>query len=137
MNRVFVLMPTDKPLEGAARFGELVAVYDAESYRPSVWDPEFVRQALARMSTARYDPLEDLVVVTGPVMPVTTWIGALCAKYGQIRALCFDYRYQQYVDRVVGDVTSSHHKDIKHVDAPLPPVVVSVGPGAAPRLSRG
>lgn len=101
--RVFVLQPGNKDFSGASRYGELVHVYDKNESRPSIWDSEYVSEALDRLADAQYHPHVDFVLLAGHMVPTVLFCCALCNAYPAPQALCYDIVSGNYVIRRLGN----------------------------------
>lgn len=101
--RVFMLMPHDKNVRASRRFGELVVVFDKNESRPSIWDPEFLMEALDRMQDYQFDATRDHILVVGSMVPVVMWCAATMHRWPGTRILCFDIASGDYVSRTLGD----------------------------------
>lgn len=102
-SRVFMLMPHDKNLSDARRFGELVMLYDKRESRPSIWDPAFLLEALDRLQDYQYDPERDFVLLAGHMVPTVLFCCAIVQRWPKTRALCYDMISGSYQPKSLQD----------------------------------
>lgn len=116
--RVFFLQGSDRfNTEPANRYGERVFLFTSDL--PSPLNPSGVAtHGLQRMEELRFNPEEDYVALTGPVVPLVVFISALVATYGDhaLRFLIFDARHGTYqerhfhIDSIVDSVFNPAHE---------------------------
>lgn len=101
--RVFILQPGNKDFSGADKFGDVAYIYDKNEPRPSIWDENFVREALDRLVDADYQPRHDYVMLAGHMVPIVLFCCALCNAYPAPKVLCYDIVSGNYVTRSLGN----------------------------------
>lgn len=101
-SRVFMLMPHDKNVSRARRFGELEMIYDRNESRPSIWDEAMYDEAVDRLGELDYDASRDFILIAGTMVPVVTFVARLVAELGQVKTLCYDMVSGEYVEKKMG-----------------------------------
>lgn len=99
--RVFILMPHDKDVRRAQRFGEIVYLFGDEN-RASIWDGELMREAINRLDALKYDPETDYILAVGAQVPLIQFIGAVVDQWEAPQVLLWDMPNRCYVARRLG-----------------------------------
>lgn len=95
-------MPTDKGLREAKRYGDVEFIFSDGESHPSIWDAEFIDEALDRLADRAYDPGVDYVVLAGPMVALVLFTTALCCAYPTPLALCYDIISGRYAPKKLG-----------------------------------
>ncbi len=85
-----LLEPTELSVSKAERFGDLVYVFHTKKELPAVSSRNFAIKVLERLRELGFDPVEDYVVLTGKILPMTALVALLVAEHGGIKALYFN-----------------------------------------------
>lgn len=102
MSNVYVLEPTRLDISGLSQHGHVKFVFDERSQRPSIWDPAYIRCAVARMQSMGYDPDCDYVAIVGHVACLVMLSTALAQLYPSAKVLYFSAPTREYVVRRLG-----------------------------------
>ncbi len=98
--RVFVPIRSKHDLSAAEAFGPVVLLIRNLPF--SVDRPEMVSRLLrAELQRQQFDPSRDFVAVVPPLISGAMLYGLVLSEYGQVRALFFDARTGEYVERTM------------------------------------
>ena len=105
MHRVFLIEDTDLDISGLREYGTLTYLFNDSENRRSFQDEKLDEQIISQFSRANFDPDKDYIAIVGKLIPVTITMTAVVSTYGCVKALAFDARTSQYVERELGKVT--------------------------------
>jgi len=111
MSRAFQLEPTSLDVTKAARFGEVVRLFNHPRQHPSPLKSVFAAEVVRRLLDEHFDPSRDYVIVTGAITPMVAMVAAVVAQFGEVRALCFDVS-ESVRDYVVVTMGERHYATV-------------------------
>lgn len=102
MNRPRVFLPTHtkQDTSKAATFGEIVVLLQAESFSPFQVELN-TRIFRAELKRNGFDPNRDFILLAGPRIFDTLLYGLVISEYRLVRALMFDARTGEYIERTI------------------------------------
>lgn len=90
MARCFIIEPTELDVNKASRFGELVTLFPANRWRPSVFEPAFADAVVGRLNEEGFDPKVDYVVLTGKQLTLVVAVANVGAAFGPFNVLAYN-----------------------------------------------
>ncbi len=98
MAKVIVLERTSLVLKETEIFGELVYI---SSTKFNIFDVETMIQKInTKLKEIGYNPLDDLICLTGSAQKVALFLGAIASRYSEFIVLIFDNRTNKYKQRM-------------------------------------
>lgn len=97
--RVFAFERCEQDVSAAAKFGEVVYLFDADGSRPSIWSDEFGEQVVKTLMNWRFNPDEDFILCTGKMVPLMMLSLTALAEFEVINLLLYNSVEREYVRR--------------------------------------
>lgn len=104
MARVFLIEEPRANLDvsSAAAFGDLIYLFGPMDRRHSVFNPNaYASDVLAQLAHLQFDYQNDLICVTGSMVPIVLAVLTLAVSYPWLNILFYNASEGQYVARVV------------------------------------
>lgn len=98
--RVFLPIRPNQNVRAAEGYGEFVYLLKAESFSP--FEVELIgRIYRGELERNRFDPARDYILLAGPRLLDVQLYGLVLSEYRIVRALMFDARTGEYVERTI------------------------------------
>lgn len=93
----FIVEPSGVSTEAAEKFGERVFLF-TEFVNPFSVE-KLMRETKERLELAEYDPDTDYIVLTGPCIHVSLFVGLVLLEWSRAKLLLFDAPNSDYKER--------------------------------------
>jgi hypothetical protein len=95
--KVFVLQKSSKYAMGSAKsFGKLVYLFEEDENLPPFQPEVTISTIRDKLDRIGFNPNEDAVALTGPMIIVTYFMSVLIFKFGKVKTLLFDAKQSKY-----------------------------------------
>lgn len=113
MSKVFLIEPTRQDVSAAARFGEVVCLFDGVVKRPSVWAKGYGDLVVDELVAQGFDSERDFIVTAGSTVSLVQVAAAMARRFEEFAMLLFDATGDRYVERVLGSPSPAIDKVVR------------------------